>query len=445
MAAVEDTRRNLDLDTALAEVERRYLDANPESVARHEAAKASMPGGNTRSILHYAPCPLTVVRGRGCRIQSLDGAEYIDFLGEYSAGLYGHSNPAIVAAMTAALDDGVVLGAPNLHEAKLAAELCARFPSLERVRFCNSGSEADLMALSLARAVTKRGKVLAFEEAYHGGFLIFGHGGSPLNVPFPMVMGRYNDLAGTRAQIAEHAEDLAAVILEPMLGAGGCIPAAPGFLEMLREETARHGILLVFDEVITSRLSPGGLQAKLGVIPDLTALGKYLGGGGSFGAFGGRAEIMDRFDPARPDRLFHAGTFNNDVLTMAAGYAGLTEVLSPAALEALNARGDTLRAALQATFEGAGQGRALAMTASGLGSILCIHFRPGPITRPSDLEGEDPRLKQLFHLAMLERGIYLSPRGMMALSLPMGDAEIDALLGAVAGFIEDHHPLLPTA
>ena len=130
---------------------------------------------------------------------------------------------------------------------------------------------------------------------------------------------------------------------------------------------------------------------------------------------------------------------------MAAGYAGLTEVLSPAALEALNARGDTLRAALQATFEGAGQGRALAMTASGLGSILCIHFRPGPITRPSDLEGEDPRLKQLFHLAMLERGIYLSPRGMMALSLPMGDAETDALLGAVAGFIEDHHPLLPKA
>jgi len=289
MALAQDTRRNLDLDTALAEAERSYLDANPQSIARHEAAKTSMPGGNTRSVLHYAPCPLTVTRGAGCRIWSLDGDEYIDFLGEYSAGLYGHSNPAIVAAMKAALEAGVVLGAPNLHEARFAAELCARFPSLERVRFCNSGSEADLMALSLARAVTKRGKILAFEEAYHGGFLIFGHGGSPLNVPFPMVMGRYNDVAATRAQITAHGKDLAAVILEPMLGAGGCIPAAPGFLEMLREETARHGILLVFDEVITSRLSPGGLQKMLGVIPDLTTLGKYLGGGGSFGAFGGRA------------------------------------------------------------------------------------------------------------------------------------------------------------
>jgi glutamate-1-semialdehyde 2,1-aminomutase len=403
-------------------------------------------------VLHYAPCPLTVTRGAGCRIWSLDGGEYLDFLGEYSAGLYGHSNPAIVAAATAALEAGVVLGAPNLHEARFAAELCARFPSLERVRFCNSGSEArvrfcnsgseaDLMALSLARAVTRRDKILAFEEAYHGGFLIFGHGGSPLNVPFPMVMGRYNDVAATRAQIAAHGADLAAVILEPMMGAGGCIPAAPGFLEMLREETARHGILLVFDEVITSRLSSGGLQAVLGVIPDLTTLGKYLGGGSSFGAFGGRAEIMDRFDPARPDCLFHAGTFNNDVLTMAAGHAGLTQVLSPAAVEALNGRGERLRATLQAMFQAAG----LAISASGLGSILSIHFRPGPIIRPSDLEGEDARLKQLFHLAMIARGIYLSPRGMMALSLPMGDGEIDALLEATAGFIEDYGPLLPRA
>ncbi len=441
MALAQDTRRNLDLDTALAEAVRGYLDANPQSIARHEAAKASMPGGNTRSVLHYAPCPLTVARGAGCRIWSLDGGEYIDFLGEYSAGLYGHSNPAIVAAMKAALDDGVVLGAPNLHEAKLAAELCARFPSLERVRFCNSGSEADLMALSLARAVTRRDKVLAFEGAYHGGFLIFGHGGSPLNVPFPMVMGRYNDLAATRAQIAAHAKDLAAVILEPMMGAGGCIPAAPDFLEMLREETARHGILLVFDEVITSRLSPGGLQAVRGVIPDLTTLGKYLGGGSTFGAFGGRAELMDRFDPSRPDCLFHAGTFNNNVLTMAAGYAGLTQVLSPRALEALNQRGETLRAALNDLFAA----EKLAMCASGLGSILGVHFRPGPITRPEDLEGEDSRLKQLFHLAMLARGVYLSPRGMLALSLPMGDAETAALLAAVGGFIEDYRPFLPRA
>ena len=441
MAVAQDVRRNLDLDTALAEAERRYLAANPKSVERLERAKASMPGGNTRSILHYAPCPLTMARGRGCRVWSLDGDEYIDFLGEYTAGLYGHSNPAIVAATKRALDDGVMLGAPNVYEARLAEALCARFPSLERVRFCNSGSEADLMALGLARAVTGRDKVLVFEGAYHGGFLMFAHGGSPLNVPIPMVIARYNDTDGTRASIEAHAHDLAAVIVEPMQGAGGCIPAERGFLDMLRAETARHGILLIFDEVITSRLSPGGLQAAWGVTPDLTALGKYLGGGSSFGAFGGRADLMDRFDPASPDCLYHSGTFNNDVLTMAAGHAGLTEVLSAEALAALNARGEALRAALNHLFVKAG----LAMTATGLGSLMAIHFRPGPIGAPEDLEGEDPRLKQLFHLAMLARGIYLSPRGMLALSLPMGDQETDALLAAVADFVEEYGPLLPRA
>ena len=441
MALARETRRNLDLDTALAEAERRHLSGNPKSVARHERAKASMPGGNTRSVLHYAPCPLTMVRGAGCRMWSLDGGAYIDFLGEYTAGLYGHSNPAIARAMKRALDDGVVLGAPNIYEAKLAEALCARFPSLERVRFCNSGSEADLMALALARAVTGRDKVLAFDEAYHGGFLMFAHGGSRLNAPIPMVMAGYNDLDGTRALIAAHADELAAVILEPMQGAAGCIPAERSFLDMLRAETARRGILLVFDEVITSRLSMGGLQAAWGVSPDLTALGKYLGGGLSFGAFGGSARLMDRFDPASPDCLYHSGTFNNDVVTMAAGHAGLTEVLTPDALDALNTRGEALRAALNGSFAAAGLG----ITATGIGSVMAIHFRSGPIHAPADLAGEDPRLKQLFHLALLARGIYLSPRGMLALSLPMGEGEVGALLAAVGAFIEDYGPLLPRA
>ncbi len=173
-------------------------------------------------------------------------------------------------------------------------------------------------------------------------------------------------------------------------------------------------------------------------MPDLTALGKYLGGGLSFGAFGGKAELMDRFDPARPDGFFHAGTFNNDVLTMAAGLAGLSEVLSPAAIAALNARGDALRDRLNALVAD----RGLAMTFSGLGSIMALHFRPGPITDPRQSEDEDPRLKRLFHLAMLERGIYLTPRGMIVLSLPMGDPEIAALTSAVEDYLDEYGPLL---
>ena len=432
---------NLDLEIALGEAEAAYLAANPRSVERHAAAQAHMPGGNTRSVLHYAPLPLAIARGEGCRIWSLDGGEYIDLLGEYSAGLYGHSNPVIGAAIKRALDDGLVLGAPNLYEAKLAGELCRRFPCLERVRFCNSGSEADLMSLSLARAVTGRDKIMAFHEAYHGGFLIFAHGGSPLNAPYPTVMGRYNDVEDTRALIRGEAADLAAVIVEPMIGAGGCIPASQAFLEMLREETRAAGTVLVFDEVITSRLSPGGLQAVTGVIPDLTALGKYLGGGLTFGAFGGRADLMARFDPSRPDRFFHAGTFNNNVLTMAAGYTGLSEVLTPEALEALNARGDALRAALGERLAGHG----VAACVTGRGSLLTLHFLAGPIERPEALEAEDPLLKRLFHLDMLARGIYLTPRGMMALSLAIGETEIEHLLAAVDGFLDDYRSLLPRA
>ena len=439
MAQAGKAQRNLDLDTAIAEAEADFLASNPKSVARHEEAKASMPGGNTRSVLHFAPLPLTVERAKGCALWSLDGDEYLDFLCEYTAGLYGHSNPVIQSAVKKALADGVVLGAPNLYEAKLAAILCERFPSLDKVRFCNSGSEADLMTLSLARAATGRDKVLAFREAYHGGFLTLGHGGSTLNVPIPIVLADYNDLKGTKAIIAQEAEDLAAVILEPMMGAGGGIPADPDFLAMLREETGRHGIILVFDEVITSRLSIGGLQATTGVVPDLTALGKYLGGGLSFGAFGGREDLMARFEPDGPDSLFHSGTFNNDVMTMAGGYAGLSEVLSAEALDRLNARGDKLREDLNAVI--AEQG--LAMTVTGLGSIMVIHFQPGPITRPSQLKDEDPRLKRLFHLAMLEHRIYMSPRGMAALSLPVSDRETAAFVEAFESFVEDYGSLLP--
>jgi glutamate-1-semialdehyde 2,1-aminomutase len=254
-------------------------------------------------------------------------------------------------------------------------------------------------------------------------------------------MGRYNDVEDTRALIRGEAADLAAVIVEPMIGAGGCIPASQAFLEMLREETRAAGTVLVFDEVITSRLSPGGLQAVTGVIPDLTALGKYLGGGLTFGAFGGRADLMARFDPSRPDRFFHAGTFNNNVLTMAAGYTGLSEVLTPEALEALNARGDALRAALGERLAGHG----VAACVTGRGSLLTLHFLAGPIERPEALEAEDPLLKRLFHLDMLARGIYLTPRGMMALSLAIGEAEIERVLAAVDGFLDDYRSLLPRA
>jgi len=268
----ETELRNADIDTALAEAKEAYVKRNPKSLARFVEATAVMPGGNTRTVLHYAPFPLGIARGERCRLWDLDGAEYIDFLGEYTAGIYGHSHPVIRAAVDRALDAGINFGGTNLTEAKFARAICERF-GLERVRFTNSGTEANLLAISVGRIFTKRHKVMVFNGGYHGAVFGFAGGGSPINAPFDYVLAPYNDMAATRALIEQHASDLALVILEPMMGGGGCIAAAPEFLTMLREQTTKVGALLILDEVMTSRLAPGGLQQVRGVKPDLTTFG----------------------------------------------------------------------------------------------------------------------------------------------------------------------------
>lgn len=433
----ETSLRNTNIDAALDEAKEAYVTANPRSLARYVEATAVMPGGNTRTVLHYAPFPLAMARAEGCRLWDADGQEYIDFLGEYTAGLYGHSHPVIRTAVDRALDDGISFGASNLIEARFARAICDRF-GLDRVRFTNSGTEANLLAMSLARIFTGRKKVLVFDGGYHGAVFGFAGGGSPINAPFDYVMAPYNNVAATKALIEANAADLALVILEPMMGSGGCIAASHDFLHMLRRETTRVGALLVLDEVMTSRLAPSGLQTVAGIKPDLTTFGKYIGGGMSFGAFGGRAEIMDLFDPRRADALPHAGTFNNNVLTMSAGLTGLTQVYTPEAAQALNARGDALRQRLNALCQAAGA----PIQFTGIGSMLSIHTVLGPITCPADAAKGDPKLKELFFFDMLAQGIWLARRGMMALSLPIGDAECDRLAAAVEEFLSTRRSLL---
>src|SRR5919108_6044772 len=209
----------LDLGGQVAEALRNYVERNPESRRLHEERARFMPGGNTRTVIHVDPFPLTVVRGDGARIVDADGHEYLDFLGEYTAGLYGHSHPAIVQAIRDALADGIVLGAPNVYEGGLAAAVCERFPSIELVRFCNSGTEANLLALSLARIATGKRSIMAFAGGYHGSVFFFAtRAGSPINAPFPFVVGSFNDSGGAERLIAEHGHDLAAVIVEPVQG-----------------------------------------------------------------------------------------------------------------------------------------------------------------------------------------------------------------------------------
>jgi glutamate-1-semialdehyde 2,1-aminomutase len=431
-------QRNLDLGMALAEAEKRFVDAHPKSGRRHDDARKVMPGGNTRTVIYYPPFPVTIARGEGCFVWDLDGNRYVDFVSEYTAGLYGHSEPAIVAAVQEALAGGIVLGAPNRYEAELARLIVERFPALDLVRFTNSGTEANLMAISVARVFTGRAKVMVMQGGYHGGVFMFSGNGSPLNAPFPFLLAQYNDLEGARAMIRANAAELACVILEPMLGGGGCIPADVEFLRMLRDETRAADTLLIFDEVMTSRLSPSGLHGALGIIPDLVTLGKYLGGGLSFGAFGGAARIMERFDPARPDALAHAGTFNNNVLTMAAGLAGLAKVLTPERSLAFNAAGDALRARMNAAIDA----RGLQMHVSGRGSMMNVHFVRGPVRSPADIAAASKDWLKLLQLEMLARGYYMTFRGMFVLALPHGAAERDGFAAAFESFLDDYAPLL---
>ena len=414
-------------DAALAAAESAYAARNPESLRLHRDAHAHMPGGNTRSALFWSPYPLYAARSEGCELVDVDGHRYLDALGEYSAGLYGHSDPVVAAAVTRVVAGGVSHGAPGLGELTLARLLCERFPAVEQIRFCNSGTEANLYALALARAATGRGKLLGFQGGYHGGVLSFPAAGNRLNAPFDWTLCRFNDVAGTAAAIETAGEDLAAVIVEPMMSNGGCLVADPAFLAMLRSRCDAVGALLIFDEIVTSRMGRAGMQGLTGIKPDLTTFGKYLGAGFSFGAFGGRADIMAQMDPSRRDALVHAGTFNNNVFSMTVGAAALAEVFTPDRAARLHADGERLRARLvdvAATISPA-------IRFTGLGSIMNIHFAPAPVTTPQDLADEPALLKRLFHHDMLAEGIFIAPRGQINLSLPMEAAHFDAIVSAV--------------
>ena len=406
----------LELDKA----RKRYALANPNSFANNQSACEVMPGGNTRTILHYSPFPVTVTQGDGAYITDLDGHDYCDFLGEYTAGLYGHNNPLINQAVVAALNSGTTLGGPNLIEAKFARLMCERFPAVERLRFCNSGTESNMLALSAARAFTGRSDILVAEGSYHGSVLSF-QGSSPLNLPFPLHKITYNQTDQAVDLIHSLGDRLAAVLVEPMIGAGGGIPASREFLTGLREVTEQTGAILIFDEVMTSRLTAQGLHGHYGIKPDMVTFGKYLGGGLTFGAFGGCTEIIDKFDPSKPGAWSHAGTFNNNILTMAAGYAGLKQVFTNAVADTFFLKGNDFREQLSiavATLS-------LPIQVTGLGSMMAFHFTDRPPSAPLDPSIIPTELLELIHLDMLESSQFYARRGMINLSLPMTDKDLD--------------------
>lgn len=425
-----------------------YEAKTPRSRQLAARARAVMPGGNTRTTIYFDPYPFYAARGEGARIWDVDGNERLDFNGNYTALVLGHAPAEVVAVVQRAAERGLSFPAPTEDEVALAELLSRRIPSLERVRFTNSGTEATMNCVRAARAFTRRSKIAKFEGAYHGTHdaalvsvspEVAGAGpasrpravpssaGIPDGVLGDVVVLPWND-ADACAQIVEaEARELAAVLVDPLLGIGGVIPPEAGFLETLRAVTERHGILLVFDEVISFRVAAGGAQERFRIRPDLTALGKIIGGGLPVGAFGGRADVMRLFDPTggRP-AIGHGGTFNANPLTMAAGLATLT-ALTPEAYRRLDVLGERLRRGVRDLLASLRQpGHVTAV-----GSLFCLHWTDALPRDWRTSRASDPALPLRVFMGLLNEGVLLSQRGIGACSLAMRDADVDAFVAAL--------------
>ena len=408
-------------------------------------AEGLFPGGvnsPVRAFRAVGRAPLVLDAGAGPRVRDADGRWYLDYIGSWGPAILGHAHPAVVEAVRAAALDGFALGATSPREVELGELIRAAMPSLERMRFTSSGTEAAMSAVRLARGATGRDLVVKFSGGYHGhsdGLLVEagsgvatlaipGSAGVPTPTASATIVVPYNDPDAVAAAFAAHSGRIAAVIVEPVAANAGVLPPAPGFLEELRRITAADGALLIFDEVITGfRVGPGGAQRRYGVRPDLTVLGKIVGGGMPVGAYGGRADLMDLIAPSGP--VYQAGTLSGHPLAMAAGAATL-RLLTPATYDALEAAGARLEAGLRAAAAAAGTPVGITR----VGSLLTVFFRDGAPATAEEAFTADRAAYGRFFGAMLDAGVLLAPSQFEAwfVSLAHGDAEIEETLAAAA-------------
>ena len=415
-----------------------------QSEALFERARRVMPGGvnsPVRAFKAVGGTPLFVRKAEGSRIWDADGKAYIDYVGSWGPMILGHAFPAVVDAVQQAAAKGTSYGAPCAGEVELADRVVRLVPSIEKVRFVSSGTEAAMSALRLARGFTGRRRILKFEGCYHGHadalLVAAGSGVATLGIPgsagvpegtvADTLVAPYNDPRAVEQVVATHGAELAAVIVEPVAGNMGCVAPREGYLEALREITRLCGALLIFDEVMTGfRLALGGAQQLYGITPDLTCLGKILGGGLPVAAYGGRAEIMDQVAPDGP--VYQAGTLSGNPLAMAAGCAMLDALKRQASYERL----DALTIRLQVGLARAAQAAAIMLTVNRVGSMITPFFCRGPVADYAAARGSDTALFARFFHGMLERGVYLPPAQFEAafVSLAHSEADIDETLRA---------------
>jgi glutamate-1-semialdehyde 2,1-aminomutase len=387
----------------------------------YEEARTLMPGGvnsPVRSGRAVGVEPLFIQKAGGCRITDEDGNVYIDYVGSWGPLILGHSNPEVVAAVAAVLERGTSYGIPTRIEIEMARKVVEMVPSIEMVRMVNSGTEAAMSAVRLARGYTGRKKIIKFDGCYHGhadsllvksgsGLVTFGIPGTP-GVPEEIVKHTlslpYNDLESVRRAMKEVGEEVAAIIVEPVAANMGVVTPEPGYLEGLRQTCTEYGALLIFDEVITGfRLGPGGAQEYFGIMPDLTCLGKIIGGGLPVGAYGGKKEIMEHVAPV--GNVYQAGTLSGNPLAMAAGLAMLNVLSRGGIYQQIEQNNDYLCDGLRAAAASAG----VPVTLNRIGSLGCGFFTPGPVKDLESAAQSDTKAYALFFREMLDRGVYFAP------------------------------------
>ncbi len=420
-------------------------------------AQRLIPGGvnsPVRAFQAVGGTPLFIRKAEGSLIWDVDGNAYIDYVGSWGPMILGHAHPPIIDAIKKAADRGTSYGAPCAAEVELAERVVSHVPSCERIRFVSSGTEATMSALRVARGFTGRRKILKFDGCYHGhadGLLVAaGSGVATLGIPgspgvpegtvADTLVAPFNDVKALEEVFARHGSDLAAVIVEPVCGNMGCVAPRDGYLETLREITRKAGTVLIFDEVMTGfRLSLGGAQKLYGITPDMTCLGKIVGGGLPAAAYGGRADIMAKVAPVGP--VYQAGTLSGNPLAMAAGCAALDLLTRPGTYETLDALGVRLQIGIARAAQAAG----VMVTVNRVGSMLTAFFCRGPVVDYATAKTSDTALFGRFFHAMLKRGVYLPPAQFEAafLSLAHSDSDIERTIQAAEAALREIAGLPP--
>lgn len=414
-----------------------YTSKTPKSRKLYERAKRVLPAGVSYIIRHFEPYPFYTARAKGSKLIDEDGNEYIDFWLGHTALILGHSPPQVIEAVKKQIEHGTHYGTSHELEIAMAEQIVRMVPCADVVRFTNSGTEAVMYATRLARTYTRRSKIVKFEGGWHGGYdAVHVAVSPPLDVPQSAgltdgslkdtIVAPYNDLGGVRKKVEN--EEIAAMIIEPMLGAGGGVPAENEFLEGLRELCSEKGALLIFDEVITGfRLAPGGGQQFYGVTPDMTVLGKILGGGFPAGAFVGRREIMERVDALtyeRPRFSFHGGTFCANPVTMTAGLTTLKILEDGKLINRLNQKGEKIRDELRDIF---GR-RGVDVQVTGAGSLFSTHFTNEKVKDVRGVFKADRRRLLDYHMHLIANGVFFLPTKVGALSTAHSDEDIQKFL-----------------